>query len=392
MPSVPDFSTLQERLARDPLGPLAVPSGPHTPFVVVDLPRMERNLRAMAEYARGRDVMLRPHAKTHRTAEVAHRQIAAGATGLCVAKLSEAGAFVRQGINDILVAYPLVGHENVVRAVQLADRSTARFCSDNSAAVRRMSAQLAERGDELELLVIVDTGMNRDGLAPDAAADLAREVDASPALRFGGLLTHEGHAYRQTSAADLRRVAINAGETIAGIARDLADSGVPVPTVSVGSTATARITPEVDGVTEMRPGGYAFYDYGQVLLGTSELKDCAVRIVTTVISANEAGRALIDAGSNTLGRDPVFSFTPPGGPSLGLLVGLPGWNLHAASEEHGWLRWEGSGPPPTLSVGQRLQVLPNHICSTFHNAGRSFAVEDGHLSEEWHAVARGCSW
>lgn len=169
-------------------------------------------------------------------------------------------------------------------------------------------------------------------------------------------------------------------------------AGVGVPSVSVGSTATAEIMATIPGITEIRPGGYAFYDYGQVLLGTVEPEACAATVVATVVSGERPGRAIIDAGSNIFGAAPVSAVVSTENNDYGLLPSLPGWRVHSLSEEHGWLRWEGPGPTPMLDVGLRVEVIPVHICLAFNGAGRSVAVREGQVVARWEASARGHAW
>ena len=161
--------------------------------------------------------------------------------------------------------------------------------------------------------------------------------------------------------------------------------------VSVGSTATAKLTTAVEGITQVRPGIYAFNDYGQVLRGTVGIERCAARVVATVMSAPEPGRAFLDCGSKALSQDRLGIHVPDAPGGFGLVVDLPGWELFQLSEEHGWLRWTGDGPAPSLEVGTRVQVLPNHICSVFHMLGSSLVIDDGVVVAEWEATARGRS-
>ena len=159
----------------------------------------------------------------------------------------------------------------------------------------------------------------------------------------------------------------------------------------MGSTPGAKFTADVPGVTQARPGIYAFNDLGQVLRGTAALADCAARVVATIVSHTAPDRAVIDAGSKALSQDPLSAMYPTELGVFGLVLGLPGWALHSLSEEHGWLQWRGKTPPPPLHVGQQVQVLPNHICSVFHVLGECLVVEGGEITETWRGIPRGSS-
>jgi D-serine deaminase-like pyridoxal phosphate-dependent protein len=167
-------------------------------------------------------------------------------------------------------------------------------------------------------------------------------------------------------------------------------TGHRVETVSLGASASARAVAGAPGVTQIRPGIYAFNDLSQVALGLATASTCAARVVTSVISNPAPDRACIDAGSKSLSRD-----LPPGRgaferfPGYGHLVDLPGWQIAQLSEEHGWLRWVGSGPPTRLTIGQRLQVIPNHVCTVFSSMGESVGLRDGTVVSTWHTIPRG---
>jgi D-serine deaminase-like pyridoxal phosphate-dependent protein len=128
-----------------------------------------------------------------------------------------------------------------------------------------------------------------------------------------------------------------------------------------------------------------------VSIGTVGIERCAARVVTTVVSHVSPDRAVVDAGSKTLSQDQLSIWGGNEQSVFGLVIGKPGWKLHRLSEEHGWLRWEGDGPPSQLEIGSRLQILPVHICSVFHGVGEAEIVEDGRSVGRWTATARGMS-
>ena len=370
-------------------GLLDVPESIETPSLVVDRARMEHNIADMAAYAAGRGIGLAPHAKTHRTPEIARLQMAAGAEMLCIAKLGEAEALADAGLDRFVMAYPIVGADKIARARRLMARAEILLSVDSFGAAEALGAGMAAEDMTADVLVIVDTGYHRCGVAAAEAADFAAAIALLPGLRLRGLITHEGHAYSKPGEEGLHNTSVEAGEAMMAAAAELRVRGLDIDVVSVGSSATARHTTAVDGITQVRPGIYAFNDYGQVLRGVVGLDRCAARVVATVVSHAAPDRAILDAGSKSVSHDRLGIHVPgaPGG--YGLVVDLPGWELYQLSEEHGWLRWTGDGPPTGLAIGQRVQILPNHICSVFHMLGQSEIIDGGRHVATWVATGRG---
>lgn len=369
---------------------ISVPDHLETPSLVVDLERVRRNLDDMADFARKAGVALAPHVKTHRTTEFARLQMESGAERLCVAKLSEAEHFVDAGFTKLVMAYPIVGQEKYRRAMRLIPRADVRLGVDSREAAIGLSRALSEAGMSADVLVIVDTGFHREGIPPDEAFELAQLLSRLDGINFKGLLTHEGHAASAGAPAAMSAASRSSGEEMALLAESLRKIGLPVETVSVGATATVRHS-ATPGVTEIRPGIYPFNDLGQVSVGTVGVDRCAARVISTVVSHAAPDRALIDAGSKSLSQDQLSIWGGAADSVHGLVIGQPGWKLRRLSEEHGWLQWEGEGAPSSLQVGQRLQILPVHICSVFHALGEAEIVEGGEHVGTWASSARGLS-
>ncbi len=372
-------------------GLLDIPETIDTPSLVVDLDRLMRNIDTMAADIAALGVGLAPHAKTHRTPEIARLQMEAGAEALCIAKLGEAEVLADAGFDRFVMAYPIVGEAKCERARRLMERASILLAVDSVEAGAALAASMAAAGAEAEVLVIVDTGYRRCGVSPESAPHLAAHLDSLDGIRVRGFITHEGHAYGAPDLEGLGSASAAAGRAMAEAARVARELGVAVDVVSVGSSATARPASAVDGVTQARPGIYAFNDYGQVLRGVAGLEQCAARVMATVVSHAAPDRAIVDAGSKALSQDRL-GIHVPGAPGVhGLVVDLPGWELYQLSEEHGWLRWIGDGSPGPLEIGRRVQILPNHICSVFHVLGQSEIVQRGEHVATWIATARGAS-
>lgn len=371
---------------------LQIPEEVETPSLVVDLDRVHTNLQAMSAFTSEIGVDLVPHVKTHRTPEFARLQLESGAARLCVAKLSEAEVFADAGCRDLVMAYPIVGDHKVRRAIRLVRQGVnLRLTTDDLEWGERLADDFADAGLVADITIKVDTGFHRVGVPPERAVEIAAVLSRRAGVRVRGFIAHEGHAAGADDDCGVHDLSIDTGVQMVQAAQAARARGVDVDVVSVGSTATAQHTPTVNGVTEVRPGIYPFNDYGQVVRGTVGFERCAARVIATVVSCVEPGRAVIDAGSKSLGQDLLGIWFAEGSPGHGHLVGKPGWLLERLSEEHGWLNWVGPGTPPRLRVGERIQIVPNHICSVFHVLGEAVLVREGQVVGCWTATARGCS-
>jgi D-serine deaminase-like pyridoxal phosphate-dependent protein len=359
-----------------------------TPALVVDLDVVLRNLREMAGLCRAAGVELCPHAKTHRTVEYGRLQIAEGASGLTVARLEEAEAFAAGGIGRIIVAYPLIGPGKLRRASALAGRAALTLAADSLDGARALSEHFAGLGQTAGVFLIVDSGQGRDGVVPADAGPLGREIGALGGIRLRGVMTHEGHTYEAAGPQDLIGRSHAAARAAVSAAEAIRAHGQPVETVSMGCSASARLVAGEPGITQVRPGIFTFNDLGQISLGNATPATCAVRVLATVVSHAAPDRAIIDAGSKSLSHDTAAGHGAERFPGFGRLADLPGWRLHELSEEHGWLHWVDDGPPRPLSVGQRVQIMPNHVCTAFWNMGESVGLRDGSVIARWRTIER----
>ena len=363
-----------------------------TPALLIDLPTLLANLDEMAEIARAAGVELIPHAKTHRMPELANLQLQHGADGLCVAKLGEAEGFAAAGARRIFVAFPLVGEDKAERALALSATVDLTLGTDSVEAAESIGHVFARAGARARLLLAIDSGLGREGVHPDAAPDLAEAIDALDGVDLVGIYTHEGTVYGAASDAELLLRARNAGVLMVETAEAIRARGIPLPIVSVGSSASARAIAEVPGVTQIRPGIYAVNDLGQVALGNASLESTAIRVIATVVSHPDARRACIDAGSKSLSTDLLpASAHRAEYPGYGLLVNAPGWVIERMSEEHGWLAWVGQGEPTPLPVGFRVEIVPNHACMAFAGLRRAAVLDDARVVSVWDGLGPGAS-
>ncbi len=374
-----------------------------TPALLVDLDRLEANIEAMAAHARSGNLVLRPHFKTHKSVAIARRQLAAGAVGITVAKLDEAEALVDGGIDaPILIAYELVDPYKLERAMRLATRVPLTLAVDSAAGARQVAAAAgaaavgsaaaavgapaargagtagagATPGHGIDVWIEIDSGLRRCGVLPSEAADLAQIVAGLPELHLTGVFTHAGHSYAAPDAAAVAAIAADEARSVLDAATAIRAIGIPIETVSVGSTPTARFHDGSAGITELRPGNYVYFDAMQVALGSAADGDCALSISSTVVSRATPDRAVIDAGSKTLGLD-RGAHSSDLLVDFGSLLGVDG-ALARLSEEHGTLRIPSDSP---LAIGDQIRIRPNHACSVSNLAREAFGLRDGIVRE-----------
>jgi D-serine deaminase-like pyridoxal phosphate-dependent protein len=355
-----------------------------TPSLVIDLDVMARNIEEMAAVARAAGVRLRPHTKSHKSPEIARMQLDAGAIGVTVAKLGEAEVMVDAEIDDVLIAYPLVGERKLARLRALMDRARIRTTTDSVEVAEGLGTVGRDVGRDVELLIEVDTGLHRVGRAPGGpTVELVKEVAGVPGVEVVGLLTHAGHAYRSANAEELRVAAEREVLDLVETAAACAAAGIDLREISVGSTPTARIGALVPGVTEIRPGTYVFNDVQQMRLGVATEGTCAARVLATVVAHPTPDRFVVDAGTKAFTSDgadgPLF-------PGRGVVLGRPELRLDFMSEEHGVGSRTGEDD---VRIGERVEVIPLHVCSCVNMFDTAYGVHDGSVEREIAIEARG---
>lgn len=363
---------------------MTVPVGLATPFPVVHAELLQANLTGWASAIASKGVALRPHAKTHKTVEVARMQLAAGASGLTVARPSEGLALVPSGVNDVFVAYPIVGEARTAQLLELGRTVRVSSCIDDLGAATALSVAARDAGTRLDVLVDVDSGLRRTGLLPEDAVDLGVAASALPGLHVTGVFTYAGYPSMNPDPEQRRAWAHREASSAIEVAAALRERGVAAATVSVGGTPTARFAAEVPGVTEVRPGIYAFGDANYARIGVSDLATCALRIVATVVARPTGDRAVVDAGTKALAADVGLDGT------FGSLPSHPEARFTRIWEEHGVLELspKGGAGDSGLRVGDRVEIVPNHVCPAVNLASQLVALEDGEVVGCWGVVAR----
>jgi len=346
-----------------------------TPALLIDLDAMERNVARMAEFLADKPASLRPHFKTHKCIELARRQLAAGAIGMTAAKVSEAEVLVEAGVcDDILIANQVVGRQKVDRLMRLTKRARMIVSVDSAENVAELAAAAKAAGVTPRVLVEVDVGMGRCGVRRiGEAVVLAQQVHRVDHLEFAGVTGWEGHATfieereeRGATGRDAMAKLIAARDAVVG-------AGVPVAIVSAGGTGTFEVTGTYPGVTEVQSGSYVLMDARY--RGLDLVFENALTCLVTVISRPEPDLAITDAGRKAISED--FGFP--------VLLDLPGAESVKSSEEHGFIRLNGN----EAAVGQKVRLLPTHVCTTVNLHDTFYAVRDGVLEATYRIAARG---
>ncbi len=344
-----------------------------TPAVLIDLDRVEANLARGQRLADAAGLRLRPHVKTHKLPRFAQRQVALGAVGITAQKLGEAEAMADGGLADIFLPYNILGAAKLDRLAALHARVRLSVSADSAETVAGYAARFAGAAHPLTVLVECDTGAARCGVQdPAAAVALARAVAAAPGLAFGGLMTYPPRG-RLAGTRDWLAAA-----------RDLlTDAGLPPPVISTGGTPDMARMAELAGVaTEWRPGTYIYSDRMQAGWGHGTLADCALTVLTTVVSRPTPARAVLDAGSKALAADPVAS----GG--HGHIVEHPAAVVAALSEEHAVVDLSAV-PGPGPRIGDRLRVIPNHACVVSNLFDHVHLIRGERVEEVARVTSRG---
>jgi D-serine deaminase-like pyridoxal phosphate-dependent protein len=356
-----------------------------TPHLSIDGAKLKKNIEKMAAIAAQNGVTLRPHVKTHKIPTLAWTQVEAGAAGITVAKVSEAEVMADAGLEDIFIAYPLVTASKIRRAVELRRKLQNLIVGvDSLEGARRLSA--AAQDEVLEVRLEVDTGLRRTGVAYDEAVELALEIDTFDNLDLSGIYTYRGAVFGGATTLDRKNAGLEEGDLMVSLAGRMREQGISIRDVSLGSTPTAEYAAEVEGVTEIRPGTYVFYDRMQARLGACSLEECAATVVCTVVSRPHEDLAVIDGGSKTFATDVQPGIEPLNLEGFGHVVGYPGVTLERLTEEHGMLAVTGEHD---LKVGDTLQIIPNHICSTVNLHDAIYLIGEGGTVEEVRVAARG---
>jgi D-serine deaminase-like pyridoxal phosphate-dependent protein len=365
-----------------PLPLQAVP----TPALLVDVAALERNLERMAVHAKAKNVALRPHTKTHKSPLLAKRQIEKGAIGVCAAKVSEAEVMVDAGVEAVLVTSPVVTRDKIARVVELTRRSRGlQIVVDNAVAAKSLSEAAQAAGVVVGVLIDLDPGIRRTGVAPGAPAlDLLRQVARLPGLRFDGLQAYAGHVMHVTGWEERRARSLQALERCLETKNLMEREGFEVRVFTGGGTGTFDIDCDVDAFTDLQVGSYLFMDCGYRRVGDRDSAvfdafEPSLFVLSTAISQPAAGFITVDAGYKALATD-------SGVPDLRDISGVV---YNWGGDEHGILKLEAPSRP--IELGDQVTLVAPHCDPTVNLYDVFHPYRDGRVEELWPVAARGMS-
>ena len=355
-----------------------------TPALVLDIEAFERNLARMAAAARASVVALRPHAKTHKSAEIAQRQIAAGAVGVCCATVGEAEALTEAGVKGLLVTSPIVTEAKIRRIIALStDADRLMVVADDPAAVAAMDRAASNRGRPLTVLVDLDVGTQRTGCpSVDDAVRLARQIDAAPGLRFAGVQGYQGSLQHVGDFAERKRRIAKALDPLARLVWRLAEHGLPAAIVTGAGTGSHEIDRDGGLFTELQPGSYIFMDAQYNAIGYRDGPppfETALTVAASVVSARHDGFVTVDAGIKAFATD---------GPVPEVVHGAPEGTVYSfRGDEHGRLTLPPGAPP--LPLGTVVELRTPHCDPTVNLYDRYHVCRRDTLAEIWQVDGRG---
>ena len=339
-----------------------------TPVAIVDLDKLEANIAKLQRYLDQYGIASRPHIKTHKIPEIAHMQINAGAVGITCQKIGEAEVMAQAGIRDIFIPYNIMGEAKLERLMRLTHRVKVSVTADSEFTVRGLSAAAQREGMILPVLVEFDSGMGRCGVqSPQEAADLACIIARSPGLHFGGLMTFPNMENLDPFVGETKRL--------------LAVDDIAVERVSGGGTPCMWQAHTHREITEHRAGTYVYGDRHTLKSGVMQLEECALRVITTIVSRPTADRGILDSGSKT------FSSDLSGLEGYGLILEYPEAHFHALSEEHGHVDFSPCERKP--DIGERVTVILNHCCVVSNLFNQIVGVRNDTVEVIWPVAARG---
>lgn len=340
-----------------------------TPSVLIDLDKMECNIHRMQQYCDNLGIAFRPHIKTHKIPAIAQMQLEAGAVGIACQKVSEAEVFADAGINNIQLPYNIVGPKKTARLASLAAAHKITVSADHPDVIAGLASAAKAAGVTIHVLADLVTDAQRTGAPAQEMVNLAKRILAEDNLHFAGILLYPSNPVVRP---DLQRAL-----------ESLDRAGIGVETVSGGGTGAALDAASMPELTELRVGTYVFNDMTTVAKGWDTLENCAMTIMTSVVSRPTPERAILDSGSKTLASEIVNN-------GHGYIVEYPQARIYKLNEEHAYVDLSQCHRRPV--IGEIVHVIPVHTCvvSNLHN--RLFGVRGEQIESIWEVAARGLVW
>jgi len=363
-----------------------------TPSLILDLERVKRNAARISDIAKGNNVRLRPHIKTHKCIEVAKIQAAGHDGAITVSTLTEAKAFSKRGFSDITYAVP-VERGKFDECVEIAHGGVRlNLLTDDGDTVRQLDNVAGKAGIKFDVFLKIDCGTHRVGVEPttDEAVSIPSQVSDAANLNFAGILTHAGHSYDVKTVEDIKAVARHERDVMVELAERLRSDGIEVPTISIGSTPTISLVDHFNGIDEVRPGNYIFFDAYQATLGSCGFEDTALTVLAAVIHRDRTRKRLvIDAGAIALSKDrgPVGLDAMCGyGHVLDLEGNETDMRVTSLSQEHGEIQAPDDATLDRFPVGSRVRILANHSCLTAAQHSHYNVLENDEIVDRWEIL------
>jgi D-serine deaminase-like pyridoxal phosphate-dependent protein len=320
----------------------------------------------MQNYCDPHGIRLRPHIKTHKIPNFARKQVELGAIGIACQKLGEAEVMVDAGLLDIMIPYNILGQRKLERLAALARRAQVIVSVDSMDVARPMGEYLTVQGMSVKVVIELTSELNRCGVTNAASAlELARGVDRTHGIDFHGVMVYP------SSIQSMQLVT----ETVDVLKAD----GFAVDMVSGGGSPTAFQSHEFQGLTEIRAGTYIFNDATYLRKEICTPEQCALKVISTVISAPTSERVIIDGGTKTFSSDMGYP--------MGYIVEYPDALIYQMSEEHGFVDITRCKNRP--KIGECLTVIPNHACGTINMHNMLIGLRGGNVEAQWEIAARG---
>jgi D-serine deaminase-like pyridoxal phosphate-dependent protein len=360
-----------------------------TPSLLLEIERVRRNAERISEIAKRTNVRLRPHIKTHKCIEVARIQTAGHDGAITVSTLAEARAFAKHGFADITYAVPIERgkFEDAIEILQSGVK--LNLLTDDPETVTSLDEAAGKADVKFDIFLKIDCGTHRVGVEPHTAEaiEIPRKIVEAKNLTFAGILTHAGHSYNVKTKDEILKVAHHERDVMAEVAGRLRDGGIEVPTVSIGSTPTISTVDHLDGIDEIRPGNYIFYDAFQATLGSCGLEDTALTVLAAVIHRDTTRRRIVvDAGAIAMSKDRGAVGIDPScgyGHVLDIKGNETGMRVTSLSQEHGEIEAPVGDSFDRFKVGDRVRILANHSCLTAAQHTHYNVIENGEIVDRW---------
>lgn len=358
-----------------------------TPNVIVDLDKMERNIASWQKAVSDANCALRPHIKTHKIPDIAHMQIKAGAKGITSAKVDEARIFVEAGCDDVYIAYPIIGEDKWQGAAEMARENRVIVGAESTTGIEGLSRAAVRAGSTVEIRIEFESGLGRSGAPREKVVELCRLVESLPGITLNGLMTYRSVMFPAAQGHTHAESARGEGELLNEVAAEVRAAGIEVKELTAGSTPTGKVAATVDGVTEVRPGTYVFNDYICESWGSVTYDECALSIITTVVSRPSETTATVDGGSKTFCGDIWYPNVNLKGyaRAAGAQAPIDAYVIRM-SEEHGVAQL---GEGLNWKVGDRVAWHPIHVCTTVNLSDYLIGVRGEKVEVVWPVAARG---